>query len=403
MDVPPPKILQRTLRKITESLARALADPSQPTPDWSDFEWIAARAVAAMHGVSSLLSIALPWNGPDGWTRFLSDQRHHTAMRHARIEGLLKELDTQAIRGGVPVLALKGAALHAMGLYAAGERPMADIDILVRPNDAGKMATALGSLGYRESGEDSEERVFKPLNGHAPGRFGEHSDNDLKVELHDRICERLPWRVVDTTAEIFPSQPHSGLNAYPSNASLMIHLLLHAAGAMPSKILRLVQLHDIALLSARMTEADWNPLLETAAAGRLWWAFPPLKLTSRYYAGKIPVRVLDALRRQCPQLLRRKAEHRTLFEVSLSYLWVTAFPGIEWSQSFSEAIEYAMSRLRPNSDILAARERIVETQMWAHQGEWAALSQSRRILRWIASRPTRPVTMHAVSAALAFA
>jgi hypothetical protein len=403
MVVPPPKMLQGTLRKITETLARALADPSEPTPDWTDFEWIAARAVAAMHGVSPLLSISLRWKAPDSWTRFLSDQRNHTANRHARIESLLRILDACATASKVPVLALKGAALHAMELYAAGERPMADIDLLVRPIDAEKIAATLKSLGYRESPDCCDERVFKPVTEHAPDTLGEHADNDLKVELHERISARLPWRIVDATAEVFPPQPRVGLNAYASNTSLMIHLLLHAAGSMPSKILRLVQLHDIALLSARMSELDWNLLLEAAAGGRLWWAFPPLKLTSRYYAGKIPVRVLEALGRQCAFMLRRGADHRSLYEVSLSYLWVDAFPGIEWSQSFSEAFEYAASRLRPNANQLAARERLAETEMWAHQDEWAALSQSRRIFKWIASRPTRPVTMHAVSAALAFA
>ena len=48
-EVPPPKSLQAMLRKITETLARELADPSECTPDWSDFEWIAALSVATMY------------------------------------------------------------------------------------------------------------------------------------------------------------------------------------------------------------------------------------------------------------------------------------------------------------------------------------------------------------------
>src|ERR1700733_7579504 len=54
--LPPSKILQAMLRKITERFARELADPAPLAPEWSEFEWIVARAVAAMHGISPLLS-----------------------------------------------------------------------------------------------------------------------------------------------------------------------------------------------------------------------------------------------------------------------------------------------------------------------------------------------------------
>jgi hypothetical protein len=49
------------------------------------------------------------------------------------------------------------------------------------------------------------------------------------------------------------------------------------------------------------------------------------------------------------------------------------------------------------------REHISNTQSWGKQGDWSRLSQSRRILRWLSSRPTRPVTMHAVNAAINYA
>src|SRR5580658_5351572 len=114
--IPHSRALERTLRKITEGLAKELACPTEHAPDWSDFEWIVARAVAAMHGVSPLLSRTLRWRGPAGWTEFLDQQRTHTAMRHARIGALLRRIDAGTREAGVPAVALKGAALHAMGL-----------------------------------------------------------------------------------------------------------------------------------------------------------------------------------------------------------------------------------------------------------------------------------------------
>jgi hypothetical protein len=400
--VPQPKALHATLRKITETLAQELAGPTQFAPDWTDLEWTIARAVAAMHGVSPLLSHTLRWRGPVGWTRFLEAQKAHTAKRHVRIDDVLRRIDQRARQAGIAVVALKGAALHAMGVYAAGDRPMADVDLLVRPTAAESAAELLQSLGFHEVRKSWKERVFIPVDDRPPDDLGEHADNSVKVELHERIVERLPWRITDASHLIFPAQPHPGLNAYPSKASLMIHLLLHAAGSMPIQALRLLQLHDLALLSSQMADSDWDEVLEQSSPGsRLWWAFPPLKLTYRYYPTKIPIRVLNALADECPHPLKKIAERATLYGVSYSYLWVDAFPGIAWSQSVRELIAYAANRVRPSAADVVLREHDAKSQAWANRAQWSKLSQSRRILQWITSRPTRPLTMHAVRAALA--
>jgi Uncharacterised nucleotidyltransferase len=399
--VSPPRTLPGTLRKITETLAGELACPTQRAPDWSDFEWKIARAVAAMHGVSPLLSKTLRWQGPAGWVTFLEEQRIHTATRHRRLAELLQHIDERGRVTGIAAVALKGAALHAIGLYAVGERPMADIDLLVKPADAGRMALLLESLGFYEARASWRERVFTPIVERAVGALGENSNNNVKIELHEKICERLPWRITDVTDCIFPTQAHPGVNAYPSPASLMIHLLLHAAGAMAFQALRLLHLHDLAQLSSRMTEADWDQVLaQRRRGGRLWWAYPPLHLAARYFSSHIPSRVLAALADDCPFVLDRISRRRTLYEVSYSYPRVDAFPGVEWAQSIREVLEYAVNRVRPSAEHVALREHSAKSDAWASQSQWVRLSQGRRIVRWVTSRPARAVTMHAVSAAL---
>jgi hypothetical protein len=74
---------------------------------------------------------------------------------------------------------------------------------------------------------------------------------------------------------------------------------------------------------------------------------------------------------------------------------------MEWSQSLREALGYAASRVRPSAKHMAFRAQTTQSETWASRVQWSRLSQSRRILQWITSRPTRPVTMHAVRAALA--
>ena len=397
----PTATLPGTLRKITETLAAELASPTQRAPDWTDFEWKIARAVAAMHGVSPLLSKTLRWQGPAGWMAFLEEQRIHTATRHRRIAELLRHIDERGRATGIAVVALKGAALHAIGLYAVGERPMADIDLLVKPADAERMALLLESLGFYEACASWKERVFTPIVERAVGALGENSNNSIKIELHEKICERLPWRITDVTDCVFPTQAHPGVNAYPSPASLMIHLMLHAAGAMAFQALRLLHLHDLAQLSSRMTNADWDQVLaQRRGGGRLWWASPPLHLASRYFSSHIPIRVLAALADDCPFVLDRISRRHTLYEVSYSYPRVDAFPGVEWAQSIREVLEYAVNRVRPSAEHVALREHSAKSDAWASQSQWVHLSQGRRIARWVTSRPPRAVTMHAVSAAL---
>ncbi|HLZ97906.1 MAG TPA: nucleotidyltransferase family protein [Steroidobacteraceae bacterium] len=399
--VPAATTLPGTLRKITETLARELASPTLRPPSWSDFEWNIARAVAAMHGVSPLLSKTLRWRGPAAWMVFLEEQQTHTAARHRRITELLTDIDERGRTEGVAAVALKGAALHAIGLYAIGERPMADIDLLVKPADAERTARLVESLGFYEARANWRERLFIPVAAHAAGALGEHSSNNIKIEIHTRICERLPWRITDITDGVFPPQARPGVNAYPSTASLMSHLLLHAAGAMAFQGLRLLHLHDLAQLSSRMTQADWDQVLaQRGRGGRLWWAFPPLNLAARYFSSRIPSRILAVLAEDCPFVLDMASRRRTLYDVSYSYPRVDAFPGIEWAQSLREALEYAASRVRPSAKHLEEREHSAKSDDWAAQSQWAHLSQGRRIIRWVTSRQTRPVTMHAVNAAL---
>ena len=101
----------------------------------------------------------------------------------------------------------------------------------------------------------------------------------------------------------------------------MAHLLLHAAGVMVLKELRLLHLHDIAQLAAGMKCSDWSEFLD----GDRWWAHPPLALAARYFP-VIPLEVLEALAERCPRRLRRIQRRRCVADVSFSRLWVDAFP-----------------------------------------------------------------------------
>jgi hypothetical protein len=399
--IPEPRIVQEALRATTERLAHELACPTNDTPSWSEFEWRAARAAVAIHGVGPLLAGSLRWRGPPGWHAFLEDQRRQTEQRYRRFETLAKLIDQQAREAGIPMVALKGAALHEMGLYRAGERPMADLDLLVEEPDLEAAAKLLEAQGFRTEFSFWKNRIFKAGDG-AAGGLGERSDYPIKVELHWRIRERLPLELTDISPAVFPPNLRPGLNPYPSRVSLLMHLVLHAAGSMANRDLRLVHLHDLALVCRGMQPEDWEALLRQSDSGiqGLWWFAPPLELAGRYFADMVPSSVLLRLRSACPALLNRLTRRRSLTDFSFSSVWVHAFPGIAWAQSGTEAFRYVLGRVRPDAE--ARRMRNFDAgNAWAKHDSWMSLPQGSRIWRWMSSRPTRPATMFAVCETLA--
>jgi hypothetical protein len=405
MAVPPPLAkIAAALREITEILARELTSPTDDPPAWGDFEWCIARAVTTMQGISSLLCAGLRWKSPAHFRRFLEEQRDHTAARHLRIEQLLDRIDSSARREGIMLVALKGAALHRRGICKAGERPMADIDLLVRGADAEATTRLLADYDFDVTfttwrHQLLEARLAKDSIG---GAFGEHADNPIKIELHTRIRERLPVSETDITQFLFPGDARAGINTYPSGAALMMHLLLHAAGNMRAHALRLIQLHDVACLAASFGSTDWDELMAARPNDRgLWWSVPPLRLTAHYFPAAIPPLVLARLDGTCSWLLRKLSRNERLAVVSWSNMRVHAFPGIGWSRTPREALTFMISRIWPSREALSEIKRFAAHQPGAADIPWYGISQGARIRRWIVSRPPRVQTLLSVRAAFA--
>ena len=402
--LPPINKVATVLRKITERLALELATPSHEPPAWGDFEWRIARAVAAMQGVSPLLCTVLRWRGPASWRQFLEEQREHVVARHRRIMQLLNVIDSRARCEGVAIVALKGAALHANGVYEAGQRPMADVDLLVRDEDLEATTKLLENCNYEVTFSTWRHHLFESrsrTNSITVG-LGEHTDNPIKIELHTSIRERLPLTETEITQFLFSRLLQPGLNPYPSPASLMMHLLLHAAGNIRAHALRLIQLHDIARLAARFSPANWEELLTARPDDRgLWWAAVPLMLTARYFPNTIPTFVIARVDEECPWPLRKIASRQLLTDVSWSNIRVYALPGIEWSRTPGEALRFTLSRIWPSRDAREELHRFAVHHPGASKVPWYGISQGARILRWTFFRPPRVQTLLVVRAALA--
>ncbi len=400
-ELPPYRTVAAALRKTTEALAREVASPSDSRPDWNEIEWAIARSVAAMQGITVILANRVRWRGPPAWEAFLAQQREQSLLRAGLIGELLERIDTAAREARLCCVALKGSALRALEIYTAGERPMGDVDLLVSPADADAAASIMRRLDYERTSVADRHTTYAPRRGATPGGLGERADNPLAIEVHTRVAEALPVDKIDISDRLRPARPRPGLNPYPSLAALLLHFLLHAAGNMKVHALRQIQLHDIALLTGRLEETDWQTLVEIARdAEGLWWAFPPLVLTLRYYDCAVPLELTRSLRASCPRILRSVSGRHDLTDVSWSNLRISAFPGIAWSRSPADVLRYARSRALPDHDALELLRSALKRQPEMQRVPWYQLSHGRRIVRWLLSRPPRVQTITSVAAAL---
>jgi hypothetical protein len=258
-----------------------------------------------MQGISTLLASSLPWTGPSLWQSFLEQQREQSLLRDVYIGALLARIDEATRRAQISCVGLKGTALRALGIYAPGERPMGDVDLLIRTDDLESIDSVLRSLDYDHFFTVHRHIVYAPRRKAELQAFGEHIQNPLKIEVHTTVAESLPVSKVDITSSLQPALGRPGLRGYPDLAALMLHLLLHAAGNMKGHALRQIRLNDIAVLGCSLEDTDWHTLLaETETNKSRWWLFPPLALAERYYADSIPSYVLESARDACPRILR---------------------------------------------------------------------------------------------------
>ena len=397
--LPPVPVIEAALRTTTARLLAELSEPCALAPEWNDFEWAVARAVCAMQGITGILYSKLRWSGPTAWQAFLDDQREHIGARAARIRALRAVLDARARRAGIPYIGLKGCALLDLGLYEPAERPMSDIDVLVRPADLEGLQRVVATLGYRNLYTTDRHAVFGPGIPEKPQSFGEHRDHPVRIELHPRVYETLPAGTVDITRRLWPPDAPRGENPYASRAALLAHLLLLAAGSMRLHVLRAMHLCDIARVARTLASADWEALARGGFPGSGsdgWWMYPPLVSAECLLPGSVPHGVLQSLRRHCPPWLRRRMERNCIYRVSWSNPKIPGLPGLEWCRSPRDVVRLVRNRLW--SDGTVTKPKHAEPHLLHYA--WYDMSRAERLVRWVFTRPARTHTLYVVSTAL---
>lgn len=314
--------MTRLRAAVINALIRELAtwlegpDPARAAAvrRWSSSTWVAFQRVVTMHGLAPHLAAMLPGSGlgeaiPAATLAWLAAQAARNADRIRRMHGELAAILGGAESAAIEVMPLKGAILTTMPGADPYRRPMADLDLLVRPGDRGRLAQVLVGLGYRHV-PDGHRRpthdVFAdPDDSRLVDPTGEHPDNPRRVELHVEVKRHL-WGWADDddlTAELWRGARRGVVlgrpATLPTGEALLAHLAIHATSDLLSGRGRLVQWLDLGVVAPTAGDPARLP------HPRL--AYPSLRLARRTLPIQLTGVDLSGLERLVPARLERWA------------------------------------------------------------------------------------------------
>ena len=281
---------------------------------WSPGTWVAFRQVVTMHGLAPHLAARLPGSDlgkamPAATLDWLAAQAGQNADRIRRMHDELGSILARAATAGIEVMPLKGAVLGTVPGADPARRPMADLDLLVRPADRPPMREILVGLGYRHVPErhrrPTHEVFVDPGGGRVIEPDGEHPDNPRKVELHVEVKRHL-WGWVDDddlTDELWRGASRGWVVGQPATLprpeSLLAHIAIHATSDLLAGRGRLVQWLDLGVVAPLVAEVGGLPHSRIA--------YPSLRLAQRVLPQALGGTDLTGLEEQVPSGLVRWA------------------------------------------------------------------------------------------------
>ncbi|HET9984850.1 MAG TPA: nucleotidyltransferase family protein [Longimicrobiales bacterium] len=244
-------------------------------------------------------------------------------LRHARVRAervgaaLGRVVGVLAAVGADPIV-LKGG--HTAWTYfpEPAARPLADVDVAVRPARLAAAERALRDAGYRPGPAQRRpyRREWRPPD--APTRLRtlwlSHADDPYGVDLHASLdrnffgvrAVRFDRVVAAAGLAPGPAGPAAGARvlAQPALAAL---LAVHAGeGLHQLSLVRLVELVLVLRRDAAAGALSWEALLAVLAeAGGLRFAYPALELAERLAPGTVPPAARERLGADATPAMRR--------------------------------------------------------------------------------------------------
>jgi hypothetical protein len=194
---------------------------------------------------------------------------------------------------GVPLLALKGAALNLTLYRTPHARPMSDLDLLVRRADVPAAQTLLGSLGCAPGAPLVRPDFFPQFHYECEYLAGDAFVT--RIDLHARPLRPLRYAVLAPPDALWTDARPVAVGAarvlVPGPEDMLIHLAAHAAvhGAVSDKWRR-----DLRAWRQRFgPEIDWPRFCEHVRAWSLAW---PVRRGLEMAGVELPMNVERTLR-----------------------------------------------------------------------------------------------------------
>jgi hypothetical protein len=280
------------LNRMTAELVTwlELCDPDlvvRRIASWKETEWQALQLAILMQGVGPYLYTRLSETPlysrlPRSLQSWLEQLYALNKMRLERMEEELATILRCANHSGIPIMPLKGSLLTWRFYPQLWTRPMADLDLLVRPQDREGVIAIMGHLGYRfepgDSNQASNHLVFMNPGAAVVSLDSEHPDNPRPVEIHWRLQKETWGRInrCDFTERMWLSAQEIRLLGEPAwqpDLTVMAeYIAYHASYHLVFGAARLVQWLDLAHISSHLPA--FLPVYPD-------WTYPSFKLAAR--------------------------------------------------------------------------------------------------------------------------
>ena len=291
-------------------------------------------------------------------------------MQHAHAYAVRTRVLAVVLRAmndaGIPVLILKGAALAHLVYRDPLLRPMRDVDVLIRAEDALRACRVLEECGFSSTGN-----TVAPDHHHLQGMSNTVDGATVTVELHHQILHATPFLTslgYDELADRSQAFEWPGTQARTLGREDMLwHVYAHAfATNILRPGIRLISVADlVALTEVWLDELDWDHLRHRY--GRAFRALPLL-----HHLTPWPPHVLERLRwdvRTIPRGVRSIAPALAWSPAAWRDVvcppewWLRVRYGIDgrthwlWYRMVGHPVRFAVAALRAAAARLAKRIR----------------------------------------------
>jgi hypothetical protein len=229
---------QRLIGKILAADWSVGAAREWPRAWFQTIDWNKLPSLAWQHKIRPMTAAALReagWPGvPAGVRKVLESDERECVTKAMQQVALLRDITAAANAQNLRVIVLKGVALSAHLYGDPFIREAFDLDILVHPDDVGRLDDLLIALGCKMAAQPG---LLTPRQSAILERFHHdeklvHEESGLTVDRHNKLDEN-PYLIVTNFDELWDGRSRVRIADYSvailGNADLAHYLGIHAA------------------------------------------------------------------------------------------------------------------------------------------------------------------------------